>query len=495
MPNGRLTRQTRPRLARGFAVLVLTLAAGAGCQRFPLRYAEVTPESTSKATTRVERAKPDPGPPAEIAPLPATPLAPATPQGEGSVLSDPPPNPTAESPGSPPSTQSTATPLIDQALKRASAVPQASIALPAPTKVEPAPIDPKPADAPVELPPANDPATKPPTATIDPKTAEPKVAIPKEFESAEEANNPEPEPPVLASKPAEMVAPRTTPESKPKPIDLEKPAKPVATRDEWREGLSRVRELALRRAGEPGDAAQAWAIRSRVLDWLAGEGPEPAGETGKVWNSVLATLSTATGPETPRRVGPRLPPGSGRRDPGIVCSAPDHRAQLLPEDRRVRALRTDRVPRGPDRTALARLLRDVGPPVRIRSFRLPLATLFTGRGSPGRGRRRGLVRSARNGRRPVSAPSPRLFRQLPTPCPSPACPRFLFAPALADGPGFQPIGLGDGAIFRQTLSVETVYPDDRIAFCLRCDRLRATIGTCNRGTTSDQGGDRSWCAS
>ncbi len=66
-----------------------------------------------------------------------------------------------------------------------------------------------------------------------------------------------------------------------------------------REGLSRLRVPSGRAAGEPGSAAQAWVIRTRVLDWLAGEGPEPAGQSGRVWNSVLATLSTATGPETP----------------------------------------------------------------------------------------------------------------------------------------------------------------------------------------------------
>jgi hypothetical protein len=35
-----------------------------------------------------------------------------------------------------------------------------------------------------------------------------------------------------------------------------------------------------------------------VLDWLAGDGDDPRGDTFAVWNRVLAALSTATSPET-----------------------------------------------------------------------------------------------------------------------------------------------------------------------------------------------------
>lgn len=156
-----------------------------------------------------------------------------------------------------------------------------------------------PADAPVELPMA----VKPVAETAAPAPAPPvkdadagKAEIPSEFESADVPRTPDPLEVAAAPATAPVQAAAPAPAPEPKAIDPEKPAEP---RDEWREGLTQVRAVALRRAGEPGDAAQAWAIRARVLDWLAGEGPEPAGETGRAWNSVLATLSTATGPETP----------------------------------------------------------------------------------------------------------------------------------------------------------------------------------------------------
>ncbi len=302
MPNGRLTRRTRPRIARGFALLCVTLAAGAGCQRFPLRYAEVTPESTSKATTRVEH---NSGPHAALAPFLATPpdaLPPDdAPRQDPSAKIDAAPDPKEAKAGPGPGGASSATPLIDQALKRASGVADPKVG------------DPAPADVPVELPPEpeNEPAASPPegagqvkpAAVSEPGPAPETAVIPKEFEPAPGAkpDGPEPEARDDMVTPAGLKASQDSPGAKPEPkrIDMETPADPSATRDEWREGLSRVRELALQRAGEPGDAAQAWAIRSRVLDWLAGEGPEPAGETGRVWNSVLATLATATGPETP----------------------------------------------------------------------------------------------------------------------------------------------------------------------------------------------------
>src|SRR5205823_6880497 len=76
------------------------------------------------------------------------------------------------------------------------------------------------------------------------------------------------------------------------------PVGPVAKREEWADGLSRLREIARRHAGEPGEAAEAWGIRARVLDWLAGGGDDPRPASVAVWNHVLAALSTATSPET-----------------------------------------------------------------------------------------------------------------------------------------------------------------------------------------------------
>ena len=120
-----------------------------------------------------------------------------------------------------------------------------------------------------------------------------KAAIPKEFEPAEAHRRPATGTPRRVPKVEPRLEVEPSPEAD-RPGEGRRAARRVARGPE-----TELRALALRRAGERGDAALAWAIRARVLDWLAGDGPEPAGETNRVWNSVLATLSTATGPETP----------------------------------------------------------------------------------------------------------------------------------------------------------------------------------------------------
>jgi hypothetical protein len=178
--------------------------------------------------------------------------------------------------------------------------------------------------APVEKPVENEPVVvSPPTADKpaletkqpEPKTSEPAVVATdpapalettklepprvgtESGPSAAEPSASDPPPVAVQPVPAELTESHPIPE--PKPSGPVQPGDTVAPSDDWGDLLGRLRELARRRAGEPGDAAQAWSIRTRVLDWLAGDGPEPAGETTRVWNSVLATLSTATGSETP----------------------------------------------------------------------------------------------------------------------------------------------------------------------------------------------------
>ncbi len=373
MPNGRLTRRLTPRLAQGFMVLTITFAInGAGCQRFALRYTEVTPESTAKPITKVETAA-EPKPPASTSPddKPATPPPPdhskpssevapptvssskateppapaqvqAAPEAVAAVIPDlEPAEPTRPTPVA---SEPSPTPLIDEALRRAGTDPEVIVDGPETPKVEPVKEAPKPPEVPLEVTPKSEasepapaatkePATKP-EADDPPKPVEPAPAVatpnlehadeprPSEPKAAEPVAEPKAAEPVAQPKAAEPVAQpkvlepaeETTP-TKVAPLEPpsesekpEKPAKieptpaevePAAPRDDWRDGLTRLREFSRQKAGEPGDAAQAWAIRSRVLDWLAGEGPEPQGETSRVWNSVLATLSTATGPETP----------------------------------------------------------------------------------------------------------------------------------------------------------------------------------------------------
>lgn len=259
MPNGRFSRRTLQRLAWVFTALIGGLTAGAGCQRLPLRYAEVSPESTSRPTTQVESASSTPRPPSEMPEVIATPVpdagdktdAAAEPTPDGSTKAAPMP-----------------TPLLDAALARVELV-----------KTDPTT---SPEEMPGELTLAQA-KTEPPTQTQEP--AQPEVApveVPATPPKIEEAP---------AAKPAETAAVAV----EPKPIDPEKAPEPFTPRDDWSDSLARLRDLSRRRAGEPGDAAEAWAIRSRVLDWLAGEGDAASDKT---WNQVLAALSSATSTET-----------------------------------------------------------------------------------------------------------------------------------------------------------------------------------------------------
>jgi len=242
MPNGRPTRRTTPRFARGFLVVCVSLAAGAGCQRLPLRHLDVAPDSTSEPTTRADRGA---GEPKVLPALPSAPLTRA--ETEGAPAEGPSPRPT---------------PLLDAALARAGGLPTGPDAAPE----IPAPVGFTPVSAPAE-------ADERPADTTPPPKADPAPAVP-DVADAKKAQEPEPTTP-----------PKESTES-------------AAPRDGWGDTLSRLRDLARRRAGGPGEEAEAWAIRSRVLDWLAGEGHAPEAVPDRAWNQVLAALSTATSPET-----------------------------------------------------------------------------------------------------------------------------------------------------------------------------------------------------
>ncbi len=324
MPNGRSTRQTTPRLAHVFAVLIATLATAAGCQRLPRRYAEVVPEASAPATTRIESASADPKPASEPAPVPAATMpgldapaieAPSTPEvADPTAPAAREPEPTPPVVPVPVHQVSSPTPLIDAALGLATATEENAATVSEPAKAaapagnEKPTLDPvKPIDdilSPPQLPSEAPAPTPEPSPIPDP---EPLVldTPPPAPPPIEAAPTPPTAPAPSSALPAPVEPVSRTPAMAPAPSSaLPAPVEPVSSepatlRDEWREGLSRLRVLSGQRAGEPGTAAQAWTIRTRVLDWLAGDGPEPAGQSGQVWNSVLATLSTATGPETP----------------------------------------------------------------------------------------------------------------------------------------------------------------------------------------------------
>ena len=297
-----------------------------------------------------------------------------------------------------------------------------------PSEPGPTSTDPKAADSPVELPPTTPPAPSA-TAPADREPAKPQAP---------------PTPPAPPRRRDQAARPQPVPE---KPADT-----PTASQDDWRDGLTRVRRFALLRAGEPGDAAEAWKIRSRVLDWLAGEGPEPSGETGRVWNSVLATLSTATGPETADEPTLASHLGAAVDALEVVRPAPDHRPELLPEDRRVRALRTrSRPPRSARASPCSSIARW---PASATSRTTTGSARGSRRGSrcvAGRGGRRRLVGGARDRRGRLPAPPPRLLRQLPDRHPPPALTWGLHPPPLTDGHGLAPRHLRRRAVYRQAV--------------------------------------------
>jgi hypothetical protein len=294
MPNGRPTRRATPRVARGFVLLIVTLALCAGCQRFPLRYTEVSPESTSRPTTRVESGSSEVTSPADLPALPATITDAAV-----SILPEPvrvpfksTSSPTPHLDSALARAEGTSVAPLDAAVVRAGEIKADSVATHGETPVE-LPILVEKADKKTE--PAGGPTPNVPIPLVDRPPAEPPTTAK--------------EPPTAAVTPVakEDVKPLDTPSEKvselapapaPKAIDPEKAPEPIAMTDDWGANLGRLRELARRRAGEPGDAAEAWAIRAHVLDWLAGDGDKPVSDANRAWNQVLAALSAATGQET-----------------------------------------------------------------------------------------------------------------------------------------------------------------------------------------------------
>lgn len=292
MPNGRplWKRRTTLRRAPGLAALMLALAVGSGCQRLPMRHLQVDPVATSRATTTVEPA--------------ATGLDLTA---ESAVEPQPPSVSSADSKIVVP-----LTPLLDAALARVHGGEEGKTAATS-------------GDAPpIELPMAAEASATKPVATIKPVGNAPdfELAIPAAPAAPEKPTGtivkPLHDPAVTRASTDEAEIPKSladpflnpkaeaesasAPPLATKAIDPERPVPPGANQpanlDEWADGLSRLRSLARERAGEPGGKAEAWAIRARVLDWLAGDGDDPRGETGRVWNGVLAALSTATSTET-----------------------------------------------------------------------------------------------------------------------------------------------------------------------------------------------------
>jgi hypothetical protein len=77
-----------------------------------------------------------------------------------------------------------------------------------------------------------------------------------------------------------------------RPLDPEAPVQPAPRRDVWGESLAQLREIARNRAGEPGESAGLWPLRSRVLDWVAeAEGND---SDSLLWTTGLRALTAAS---------------------------------------------------------------------------------------------------------------------------------------------------------------------------------------------------------
>lgn len=245
MLNGRHSK--RPGFALRLILPLCVLALGSGCQRLPMRAVE--PAATALDTERNSST-------ASI----RTDAAENTRARAGTLVAQ-------DTPRVPATTLETIpTPLLDAALAReqARSTPPSSTSEPAASvdPIDPIPIDAK-RDAPAGTAPVAEPVESVPAATVVPT---------------------------------------------PKSINPDRPAERLAPSDSWRDALERLRAIARTRAGSPGESAETWIIRSRLLDWMAvGEGPETSG----AWKTVLMALTTATDPATPdvELVGPRVREG------------------------------------------------------------------------------------------------------------------------------------------------------------------------------------------
>jgi hypothetical protein len=302
MPNSHPYRTwlTSPRRLARVAALGAVLQASAGCQKLPLRYSEIEALATNRPTTVVDPAS-EPASsassPREVTPpiVTPTPTPPADPTAKAipDAVEDAKPAPGAI-------TATQATPLLDAAVARVEGL--------APTP--PLEIETPAESGPVELPVISDAPPTPAPKSVDTPAgpaSSPAPIEPAPSPTTEKKTEVAPPPTEAVAKPPAPVVPdapkkedsptaKTAPEATSKPINPDIPAEPVATlpRDEWGDSLSRLRALARQHAGEPGDAAEAWGIRSHVLDWLAGKSDDPRDPTGPSWNRVLAALSTAT---------------------------------------------------------------------------------------------------------------------------------------------------------------------------------------------------------
>ena len=316
-----------------------------------------------------------------------------------------------------------------------------------PSRSEPT-AAPEAADVPVELPPAVEPTRSPRAA-----------AAPSNRDRGDPAGDPKrssrPRPardgrPSRSKTPKPDPWPTPTADAEPKPIDPEKPAAACAT-----SGATAWPRSAGSRRGGPASRA------TRRRRGRSGRGCSTGWPAkGRSRRARPAGSGTASSPPSPRPPAPRPPtsrpsPITSARRSTPWSRTPRSRSPRLSFCRKIDGFgHYDPVDAPSVRTGQPLLVYCEMAGLRYESDddRLPVAALVAGRGAPGRRGRGRLVGSARDGRGRLPAPPPRLLRELPDRRPRQARARLVRAPALADRPGLQPLGLGHRAVLRQAVT-------------------------------------------
>ena len=388
MPNGKHDRKN----PLGFAWLVLPAALAAGCQR--------------PVVQRVDPLSLQPGPMLDRAqetnPLPPPALKPDPQLKATTATGTPPAKVAATEPETPPPT-----PILDSYVQRAEMLKQISLgALDEPeSKNQPKPEE-DPGPRPKTLmPPAPSRTEEPPAAIELPTTEKPVAESPK-------------------------------PSNEPATINPDRPAEPPRPRDVWGEGLESLRVYAHDREKNSDDSRDLWALRARLLDWMAeSQGND---ENARLWRTVLTPLAQT--------------PSSASRDEHSRASEIRAAIETLEDELplEITDLRLCRKVSGfgiyePLPASACKAGRPVILYCEMSGLRysalgrlVPVAVGRARRGTVRQGREIGLEASTRDRRGPLP-PSPRLFRQLPDhPSRHPA-PGPFRAAADSDGPRFRPL--------------------------------------------------------
>jgi hypothetical protein len=159
-----------------------------------------------------------------------------------------------------------------------------------------------PADATASAPtPLLDAALQKAKGVEDPPIPEPVVPVAKPAEPQA------PPPSALFTNPLPIELPTTKPSSSPEPVAVAEPsakheAEPPRPEELWRDGVRKLNSLARAKLEQTGDTASPWALRARILAWLAEPDLDPEGDhhDAEGVRAVLKALDEPAG-DSPRK--------------------------------------------------------------------------------------------------------------------------------------------------------------------------------------------------